>query len=100
MVRNAKQLDCFSEEVPMLSSNDNIEEETGLQNKENHDELWQYKSEADDLSKYDDFHTIDWSRDRIRDRIRFRQVKKLKHNGNFFEKIRVSYEINFQISKN
>ena len=55
-----------------------------------YDDLWEYKSEADDLSKYDDFHTIDWSRDRTRDRMRFRNVKKLKSEGNTWDKLKVS----------
>ncbi|XP_047126233.1 H(+)/Cl(-) exchange transporter 5 isoform X1 [Hydra vulgaris] len=86
MVRNAKQLDAFSEEIPMLTSNDNDDENVCLEKKDI--DLWKFKSEADDLGKYDDFHTIDWSRDRVRDRLRLRQVKKLKHNGNFVEKIK------------
>ena len=53
------------------------------------DDLWSNKAEADALGKYDDFHTIDWSRDRMRDRIRFRKVKKMKYQGTLWEKIKV-----------
>ena len=53
------------------------------------DEIWSQNSEANALGKYDDFHTIDWSRDRMRDRIRFRQVKKMKYQGTLWEKIKV-----------
>lgn len=53
------------------------------------DDLWLNEAEANALGKYDDFHTIDWSRDRMRDRIRFRKVKKMKYQGSLFERIRV-----------
>lgn len=53
------------------------------------DEIWFQTSEANALGKYDDFHTIDWSRDRMRDRIRFRKVKKMKYQGTLWEKIKV-----------
>ena len=55
------------------------------------DEIWlnNENSEANALGKYDDFHTIDWSRDRMRDRIRFRKVKKMKYQGTLIEKIKV-----------
>lgn len=53
------------------------------------DDHWKNKSEADALGKYEDFHTIDWSRDRMRDRIRFRKVNKMKHTGTLLEKLKV-----------
>ena len=53
------------------------------------DDLWLNEAEANALGQYDDFHTIDWSRDRMRDRIRFRRVKKMKYQGTFSERIRV-----------
>ena len=53
------------------------------------DDLWLNEAEANALGQYDDFHTIDWSRDRMRDRIRFRKVKKMKYQGTLFERIRV-----------
>lgn len=53
------------------------------------EDLWLNKAEADALGKYDDFHTIDWSRDRMRDRIRFRKMKKMKYKGTLCEKIKV-----------
>jgi len=52
------------------------------------DDHWKNKSEADALGKYEDFHTIDWSRDRMRDRIRFRKVHKMKHTGTLLEKLK------------
>ena len=53
------------------------------------DEIWMNKSEAEALGQYDDFHTIDWSRDRMRDRIRFRQFRKMKYQGTLLEKLKV-----------
>eukprot|EP00111_Clytia_hemisphaerica_P017524 TCONS_00051881-protein len=53
------------------------------------DDLWLNEAEANALGKYDDFHTIDWSRDRMRDRIRFRKVKKMKYQGTLMERIKV-----------
>ena len=41
----------------------------------------------DDFAQYDDFHTIDWVRDRQRDRTRFRRMKRLKH-GNLWDRIK------------
>ena len=55
------------------------------------DDLWLNEAEANALGQYDDFHTIDWSRDRMRDRIRFRKVKKMKYQGTLSERIRVCY---------
>jgi len=52
------------------------------------DDLWLNEAEANALGKYDDFHTIDWSRDRMRDRIRFRKVKKMKYQGTLMERIK------------
>lgn len=52
------------------------------------DNLWLNEAEANALGKYDDFHTIDWSRDRMRDRIRFRKVKKKKYQGTLLERIK------------
>ncbi|XP_047126232.1 H(+)/Cl(-) exchange transporter 5 isoform X1 [Hydra vulgaris] len=57
-----------------------------------YDDLCEYKAEADDLSKYDDFHTIDWSRDRMRDRMRLRKVSKLKNEGNTLNKVKGFYD--------
>lgn len=55
------------------------------------DDLWLNEAEANALGQYDDFHTIDWSRDRMRDRIRFRKVKKMKYQGTLSERIRVCF---------
>lgn len=41
----------------------------------------------EDFAQYDDFHTIDWVRDRQRDRIRFRRMKRLKH-GSLWDRLR------------
>lgn len=38
------------------------------------------------VAKYDDFDTIDWTRDRQQDRIRFRKMKKMK-KGTAFERL-------------
>lgn len=46
-----------------------------------------FMEEPDILSQYDDFHTIDWVRDRQRDRTRFRRMKRLKH-GTIWERIK------------
>ena len=43
-------------------------------------------NETDTLVKYDDFDTIDWTRDRQQDRIRLRRMKKMTR-GTFLEKI-------------
>ncbi|KAK3737007.1 hypothetical protein QZH41_018406 [Actinostola sp. cb2023] len=43
--------------------------------------------EPDDLAQYDDFHTIDWVRDRQRDRTRFRRMKRLRH-GTLWDRIK------------
>ena len=52
--------------------------------------------EVDDLYtdvniRYDDFDTIDWTRDRQQDRIRIRRMKKLK-KGTAFERIREAHD--------
>jgi len=41
----------------------------------------------EDLAQYDDFHTIDWVRDRQRDRTRFRRMKRLKY-GSVWDRIK------------
>jgi chloride channel 3/4/5 len=46
-----------------------------------------FMEEPDALAQYDDFHTIDWVRDRQRDRTRFRHMKRLKH-GTIWERIK------------
>ena len=43
--------------------------------------------EAAALAQYDDFHTIDWVRDRQRDRMRYRRMKKLKL-GSLWDRIK------------
>lgn len=52
--------------------------------------------EVDDLYtdvniRYDDFDTIDWTRDRQQDRVRIRRMKKLK-KGTAFERIREAHD--------
>ncbi|XP_057312951.1 H(+)/Cl(-) exchange transporter 4-like isoform X2 [Hydractinia symbiolongicarpus] len=78
---------------PACSSHEEDDEEDLIMQSIKHspydDEIWaKNKSEADALGKYDDFHTIDWSRDRMRDRIRFRKYKKMKYQGTLWEKIK------------
>lgn len=41
----------------------------------------------EDLAQYDDFHTIDWVKDRQRDRTRFRRMKRLKY-GSLWDRIK------------
>ncbi|XP_065669027.1 H(+)/Cl(-) exchange transporter 5 isoform X2 [Hydra vulgaris] len=86
----------MEEEIPIHITRHHAgtnDEDMILQSKSNpYDDLWQYKSEADDLNKYDDFHTIDWSRDRMRDRMRYRKVEKMKHEGTRTEKIKGFYD--------
>ncbi|EDO33333.1 predicted protein [Nematostella vectensis] len=43
--------------------------------------------EAAALAQYDDFHTIDWVRDRQRDRVRFRRMRRMKR-GSIWERIK------------
>ena len=43
--------------------------------------------EAAALAQYDDFHTIDWVRDRQRERKRFREMRRMKR-GSFWERLK------------
>lgn len=43
--------------------------------------------EAAALAQYDDFNTIDWVRDRQRERKRFREMRRMKR-GSFWERVR------------
>ena len=56
---------------------------------DNDEDSWWKESEAEGLGQYDDFHTIDWCRDRVRDRIRYRKVRRMKR-GTLWERIKVS----------
>ena len=76
------------------NANDDDEEDLIMQSIKHSpydDDLWLNEAEANALGKYDDFHTIDWSRDRMRDRIRFRKVKKMKYQGTLMERIKVYF---------
>ena len=53
------------------------------------EDMWWKTSELEGLGQYDDFHTIDWCRDRIRDRMRFRHIKKMKLGGTWLQKLKV-----------
>ena len=44
------------------------------------------EQEVASLAKYDDFDTIDWTRDRQQDRVRLRRMKKMKR-GTCLEKL-------------
>ena len=55
-----------------------------------------HPDEADDMYvnvniTYDDFDTIDWTRDRQQDRVRFRRMKKLK-KGTYFERLMEAHD--------
>ena len=52
------------------------------------EDMWWKVSEVEGLGQYDDFHTIDWCRDRTRDKMRYRKVKKMKLTGTWFEKLK------------
>eukprot|EP00794_Sanderia_malayensis_P007396 gene7396-8216_t len=52
------------------------------------EDMWWKTSELEGLGQYDDFHTIDWCRDRVRDGMRFRQMKKLKLTGTWLQKLK------------
>lgn len=54
------------------------------------EDMWWKASEVEGLGQYDDFHTIDWCRDRTRDKMRYRKVKKMKLTGNWWEKLKAS----------
>ena len=54
------------------------------------EDMWWKVSEVEGLGQYDDFHTIDWCRDRTRDKMRYRKVKKMKLTGTWFEKFKAS----------
>ncbi|XP_065058528.1 H(+)/Cl(-) exchange transporter 4-like [Rhopilema esculentum] len=51
-------------------------------------DMWWKASEMEGLGQYDDFHTIDWCRDKARDKMRFRQMKKMKMTGSWLEKLK------------
>ena len=54
-------------------------------------DFWWKASDIEGLGQYDDFHTIDWCRDRARDKMRYRKVRQMKMTGTWFEKLKVSY---------
>jgi len=51
-------------------------------------DFWWKASEIEGLGQYDDFHTIDWCKDRARDKMRYRRVRKMKMTGNWIEKFK------------
>ncbi len=57
------------------------------------EDMWWKTSELEGLGQYDDFHTIDWCRDRIRDGMRFRQMRKMKLAGTWTQKLKVFFYI-------
>lgn len=48
-------------------------------------------TDVDNMTKYDDFDTIDWTRDRQQDRIRFRRMKRMK-KGSWFERLMEAHD--------
>lgn len=65
-----------SEEAPIIRGSNFRDQFAG-----NRNDLFLEEPEAAALATYDDFHTIDWVRDRQRDRVRFRRMKRLKQGG-------------------
>ena len=53
-------------------------------------DFWWKASEIEGLGQYDDFHTIDWCKDRARDKMRYRKVRQMKMTGTWTEKIKAS----------
>ena len=51
-------------------------------------DFWWKASEIEGLGQYDDFHTIDWCRDRARDKMRYRKVRQMKMTGTWIQKIK------------
>lgn len=51
-------------------------------------DFWWKASEIEGLGQYDDFHTIDWCKDRARDKMRYRKVRQMKMTGTWFEKLK------------
>ncbi len=74
----------------VCSDEEEMQSPVAIRRKPVYDEdMWWKTSELEGLGQYDDFHTIDWCRDRIRDRMRFRQMKKMKLAGTWSQKLKV-----------
>mgnify|MGYP001796186406 CR=1 FL=1 len=73
--------DSFSDEEPIVHGS-NLRFSKSV-----YSDVFLDEPEAEALAQYDDFHTIDWVRDRQRDRIRYRRMKKMKH-GTLWDKIK------------
>ena len=64
-----------------------IVEENNLRYSRSVNDVFLEEPEAVALAQYDDFHTIDWVRDRQRDLRRFRLMRKRKR-GNFWDRLK------------